>query len=207
MFAFGECIKQICVMLNNYCPDKINNPKNLHYTRSLHTYATVNFNNLISNTERNTPYRIDTSELSVSIWIGQFVLALIPANHLILSSSEQATKTKSVTAHPFHTGSVYLTNSMHININNIICFTSLWYRIYTNNYPTTSSSKKKATTWFLLPYYSIAIECSKILPTLIHWNGSKVHQCSCTVNNENSHIYSFFYGPYKDVLHHKLTMK
>ena len=59
------------------------------------------------------------------------------------------------------------------------------------------SDNKDCLTWFLFPYYGIAVECSK--NTLISWDGRKMHHCSCTIR---SGIYSFFAGSKRNVKIH-----
>ena len=55
-------------------------------------------------------------------------------------------------------------------------------------------------TWFLFPFYGIAIECSR--HTVISWDGRTMFHCSCTVSDG---LYSLFTTGKKDVSRQKKT--
>ena len=64
-----------------------------------------------------------------------------------------------------------LTNSIHVDLDDSSESFGYWF----------SRKGKKGRTWFLFPYYSLAIECSHKSPMLITWDGRCQEHCSCTV--------------------------
>ena len=64
-----------------------------------------------------------------------------------------------------------LTNSIHLDREDCSESFGYWF----------SRKKQKGRTWFLFPYYSLAIECSHQNPMLVTWDGRCQEHCSCTV--------------------------
>ena len=94
--------------------------------------------------------------------------------------------------HPTYIFSKNLRNSIHRDKNDNSRSFALFFR--------DSNHSNVGLTWFLFPFYGIAIECSR--STLISWDGRTQYHCSCTVE-EN--IYSFFTSSMKRVNQQSLT--
>lgn len=94
-----------------------------------------------------------------------------------------------VLIHPTYVFSKDLTNSIHRDKEDDSYSFAFFFKHRSDN--------KDGLTWFLFPYYGIAIECSK--NTLISWDGRKMHHCSCTIG---CGIYSFFASSKRNVKIH-----
>ena len=94
--------------------------------------------------------------------------------------------------HPTYIFSKNLTNSIHRDKNNNSRSFALFFRDNNNS--------NMGLTWFLFPFYGIAIECSR--NTLISWDGCTQYHCSCTVEKN---IYSFFTSSMKRVNQQSIT--
>ena len=98
--------------------------------------------------------------------------ALRKKNNLLNSAGEKI--------HPTYIFSKDLTNSIHVDTgDDSRSFASFFWQEV--------EGEKNGLTWFLFPFYGIAIECSQ--HTLISWDGRVMFYCSCTVHNG---LYSFF---------------
>ena len=64
-----------------------------------------------------------------------------------------------------------------------------------------ATNKIEGTTWFLITFYSITVECSSI-PTIINWDRRKQYHDSCTLNN-GGNVYSLFNCAFSDVKQQK----
>lgn len=76
--------------------------------------------------------------------------------------------------HPFHAFSRNLTNSIHKDNSDHSRTFAIWFR-------EGDVVKNDGLTWFLFPFYGVAIECSSF--TTISWDGRAMFHCSCTVNS------------------------
>ena len=85
--------------------------------------------------------------------------------------------------HPSYVFSKNLTNSLHIDTGDDSKSFAIFFQ-----------QEMNGLTWFLFPFYGIAIECSR--HTVISWDGKTMFHCSCTVSDG---LYSFFTTGKKDV--------
>ena len=87
--------------------------------------------------------------------------------------------------HP--TTAISLTNSSHEDQNDFIPSIGVWY----------TDQRNPGKSWFLFPFYSIAVECSTT--TIIRFDGKTVQHCSCTVKG-GSPIFSILKGARVNVI-------
>ena len=140
-------------------------------THKLHANASIDFHNFVSDSSLQCKYDHDIA--------------------LLKKEKNKCTwKIRDTHLHPTTAVAISLTNSSHQDPNDHTPSIAVWYTD-----PTTPG--KPGKSWFLLPYYSIAVECSTT--TIIRFDGKNVQHCSCTVNGGKP-VFSILKGSRVDVV-------
>ena len=150
----------------------------VHYVNNDKSFAIANSNRILKEGARNFHEIVERSICSKSF--------LSELNNLKKCNNVIQHGKGKKKLHPTYIFSKNLTNSMHRDSNDNSRSYALFFRDNLNS--------ERGLTWFLFPFYGIAIECSK--NTLISWDGRTQYHCSCTVEYN---LYSFFTSSTKRV--------
>lgn len=146
------------------------------YSDKLHCHASIDFHHLLSISSLKDVYNDDIQLLKQDS--NAWKVKVPGSSH-----------SKSLYLHPSSVVSISLTNTSHQDTNDGSRSFAVWY---TNpNHP--------GCTWFILPYYSLAIECSAT--TIISWDGRLHQHCSCT-SAVGDPVYSIFNSSFHSVNKH-----
>ena len=180
MVSAGDRIEIRSAMLNHYRCSKKNTPANWKATESLLPRAGIAFHNLVQKTMLCQLYNKSIEQ--------------IVDDNNYRRVKDHTKNNLPIKIHPSCSVSCNLTNAPHQDLNDASRSYAVWFQ---------DKRDPSTTTWFLLPYYSIAIECSST--TYISWDGTKQLHCSCTTEGKGN-IYSLFYSTYENVKKHKAIL-
>lgn len=167
-----------CSGLTCYRPGKHSTEKTKKATNSLYNFAATDFFRLLNNTPMRTIYQNDIDQLKRD--------DLVWRVNDYRQNKHKAEPRIKLALHPTSAISMNLTNAMHVDKDDAIRSTAIFY----------SSPSNPGTTFLLFPFYGLAIECT--FTTILNWDGKKQFHCSCTMPT-GSNVFSFFNGAWESV--------
>ena len=179
MASCGLRREVVCSMINCYRPGRNSTQENKTRTNMLYYLAAVDFHALLMKTPLASIYQDDIKQLQCD----NLVWTVRDYRHI---KNKGNPRTVLLALHSSSAMSKNLTNSMHLDLDDAVRSTALFY----------SNPSNSGTTFLLFPFYRLAIECMST--TIVNWDGKRQHHCSCTMPT-GSDVFSYFNGAWETV--------